>query len=409
LASSCRSGPLAAALGLLAAAAPLGAQGRPGPLVLAGRAVRVAGRDSAALAGALIVAHHIGQREQGPVDSLRSDAAGRFRFRIASPDSGAMYVVSTLYAGIGYFSEPVSVREPGGADTLRLAVYDTSSSGAPLNVGMRHVVVSAPGADGSRDVLDIVQVANPGATTRVARGGAAPTWRMRLPEGVQSFHVGESDVPATAVRQSGDTVLLSAPIPPGVKQLVMTYVLPRGEGALQVPIDQPTARLELLVEDSSASASGAMLAAANPVQLEGRTFRRFSASRIAAGEAASVRFGTRGGGGAPGCWGSVGGRRCAGAAGRPPRGRRPRRPRMATRCCGGSWRSTSVTRRGRPRRRRRSGASTSASGRRSRPSWPGGLRGADARPQIASSDNRRSRTGIPEAGVSPARPRHCNG
>jgi hypothetical protein len=295
LASSCRSGPLAAALGLLAAAAPLGAQGRPGPLVLAGRAVRVAGRDSAALAGALIVAHHIGQREQGPVDSLRSDAAGRFRFRIASPDSGAMYVVSTLYAGIGYFSEPVSVREPGGADTLRLAVYDTSSSGAPLNVGMRHVVVSAPGADGSRDVLDIVQVANPGATTRVARGGAAPTWRMRLPEGVQSFHVGESDVPATAVRQSGDTVLLSAPIPPGVKQLVMTYVLPRGEGALQVPIDQPTARLELLVEDSSASASGAMLAAANPVQLEGRTFRRFSASRIAAGEAASVRFGTRGG------------------------------------------------------------------------------------------------------------------
>jgi hypothetical protein len=294
LASSCRSGPLAAALGLLAAAAPLGAQGT-GPLVLAGRAVRVAGRDTTALAGALIVAHHIGQRVQGAVDSLRSDAAGRFRFRIARPDTGAMYVVSTLYAGIGYFSEPVSVREPAGADTLRLAVYDTSSAGAPLDVGMRHVVVSAPDADGSRDVLDIVQVANPGATTRVARGGAAPTWRMLLPEGVRSFRVGESDVPATAVRQSGDTVLLSAPLPPGVKQLVMTYVLPRGAGALRVPIDQPTARLELLVEDSSASASGAMLAAANPVQLEGRAFRRFSASRIAAGATATVRFGARGG------------------------------------------------------------------------------------------------------------------
>jgi hypothetical protein len=292
LASSCRSGPLAAAL-LLAAAAPLGAQST-GPLVLAGRAVRVAGRDTTALAGAMIVAHHIGAREQGPVDSLRSDAAGRFRFRVARPDTGGMYVVSTLYAGIGYFSEPIPARERSGADTLRLAVYDTSSSGAPLEVGMRHVVVSAPASDGSRDVLDIVQVANPGVTTRVSRG-TAPTWRMLLPGGVQSFHVGESDVPSSAVRQTGDTVAMRAPVPPGVKQLVLTYVLPRGAGALRVPIDQPTIRLELLVEDSGATASGAMLASANPVQLEGRTFRRFSASRIAAGEAATVSFGAHGG------------------------------------------------------------------------------------------------------------------
>ena len=294
MASSCRSGPLAAALLLAAGAAPLGAQGT-GPLVLAGRAVRVAGHDTTALAGAMIVAHRIGAREQGPVDSLRSDAAGRFRFRVARPDTGGMYVVSTLYAGIGYFSEPVPARERAGADTLRLAVYDTSSSGAPLEVGMRHVVVSAPAADGSRDVLDIVQVANPGATTRVSRGGTAPTWRMLLPRGVQSFHLGDSDVPATAVQQVGDTVAMRAPVPPGVKQLVMTYVLPRGAGALRVPIDQPTIRLELLVEDSGATASGATLAAANPVQLEGRTFRRFSASRIAAGEAAVVSFGTHGG------------------------------------------------------------------------------------------------------------------
>jgi len=271
----------------------LGAQGT-GPLVLAGRVVRVAGHDTTALAEAMIVAHHIGVREQGPVDSLRSDAAGRFRFRVASPDTGGMYVVSTLYAGIGYFSEPVPARERAGADTVRLAVYDTSSSGAPLEVGMRHVVVSAPAADGSRDVLDIVQVANPGATTRVSRG-TAPTWRMLLPRGVQSFHLGDSDVPATAVQQAGDTVAMRAPVPPGVKQLVMTYVLPGGSGALRVPIDQPTVRLELLVEDSGATASGATLAAANPVQLEGRTFRRFSASRIAAGEAATVSFGSHGG------------------------------------------------------------------------------------------------------------------
>ncbi len=269
--------------------AQLGAQ-VTAPLVLAGRAVHVSGRDTTPLAGAVVVAHHIGVRDQGPLDSLRSDAAGRFRFRIASPDTAAMYVVSTRYAGIGYFSAPVAAKAREGADTMQLAVYDTASAGAPLQIGMRHIVVSAPGNDGARDVLDIVQVANTGPTTRVGRDSTAPTWRMLLPRGAESFHVGESDVPETAVRQAGDTVLLSAPVPPGEKQLVMTYVWPRGAGRLRVPIDQPTARLELLVEDSSATASGAMLAAANPVQLEGRTFRRFSASRIAAGDLASVGF-----------------------------------------------------------------------------------------------------------------------
>jgi hypothetical protein len=280
----------AAALGALAAASALRAQGA-GPLVLAGHAVRVMGADTTALAGAFVVAHRIGQREQGPVDSVKSDASGAFRFRVSRPDTGAMYVVSTRYAGIGYFSSPFSIRDRAGSDTIRLAVYDTSASGTPLVVAVRHLVISAPGTDGSRDVLDIVQVANPGQTTRVPRDSAAATWQMRLPHGVESFHVGEGEVPSSAVRQAGDAVLVHAPFPPGEKQVVVTYVVPRGLGTLRLPIDQPTVRLELLVEDSTVTASGAALVAANPLRLEGRSFRRFSAAHVAAGETAAITFG----------------------------------------------------------------------------------------------------------------------
>jgi hypothetical protein len=281
---------VAAALAACTGAAPLGAQG-PGPLVLAGRAVVVRGTDTSALAGVFVVAHRVGARQQGPVDSMRSDPAGRFRFRVAQPDSGAVYVLSARYAGIGYFSTPVSTKERAAAQAVRLAVYDTSSAGSPLRVAVRHLVISASGSDGSRDVLDIIQVVNAGATTRVPRDSAAATWRMRLPRSVESFHVGEGDVPITAVLQLGDTVEVHAPFPPGEKQVVVTYVVPRGLRTLRVPIDQPTSRLEMLVEDSSATAGGATLTAANPLQLEGRTFRRFSAGHVPAGETAEITFG----------------------------------------------------------------------------------------------------------------------
>ena len=279
------------ALALGALACPLLAQGPAAPLVLSGRAVRVRGADTTALAGAEIVAHRIAMREQGPLDSLRADARGGFRFRIAKPDTGSMYVVSTRYAGIGYFSEPFSVKEHGGADTIRLAVYDTAAAGAPLDVAVRHLVISAPGGDGSRDVLDIVQVGNPGETTRVPRDSTTPTWHMKLPRGIAGFRVGEGEVPNSAVVQAGDSIVVSAPFPPGLKQVVVTYVVPRDLKTLRVPLDQPTQRLELLIEDSSASATGANLAVANPLTIQGRRFRRFSSSGIRAGESAEITFG----------------------------------------------------------------------------------------------------------------------
>ena len=298
MASSCRSAAAAgrrAALVALAAAAlapPARAQ-VPGPLVLAGRAVRVRGTDTTALAGQRIVAHRVAASREGPMDSLPSGAGGRFSFRVARPDSAAMYVVSTLYDGIGYFSAPFSSQSRAGSDSIVLAVYDTSSAGAPLDVAVRHLVISAPGEDGSRDVLDIVQVGNPGTTTMVSRGGA-PTWHMRLPHGIEAFRVGEGDVPPEAVHQAGDSLLVTAPFPPGVKQVVAIYALPQGTKELKIPLDQPTARLELLVEDTRAGASGAALEGGNPLQLQGRTFKHYSSARVVRGETATVTFGQAG-------------------------------------------------------------------------------------------------------------------
>jgi hypothetical protein len=265
-----------------------------GPLVLAGRALRVSlGGDSVPFAGTYVVGHHVGAQGQGqgPVDSVRSDAAGRFRIVVPRPDTGGVYVVSARYLGIGYFGEPVAPTDRAHAAALTLVVYDTSAQGPALSVLLRHLVLTSPDADGSHRVLDIFQVHNAGTTTRVAADSNGATWRVRLPSGIVDFVLGESDVSPAAVRRVGDTLLVGAPFPPGDKQVLATYALPRGTRELRIPIDQPTLRLDLLVEDSTSSASGAGVQAGPPLEIQGRRFRRFGAERMASGAAVTLRLG----------------------------------------------------------------------------------------------------------------------
>ena len=298
--SSRRSLALAAALcALLApAAAPQAPRSTPaaaaqarGPLVLAGRAIRVTlGGDSVPFAGAFLVGHHVGAQGPGPVDSVRSDAAGRFRIVVPRPDTGGVYVVSTRYRDIGYFGEPVAPGDRAHAAALTLVVYDTSSQGPALTVLLRHLVLTSPDPDGSHRVLDIFQVHNAGTTTRVAADSNGATWRVRLPSGIADFVLGESDISPAAVRREGDAMLVGAPFPPGDKQVLATYTLPRGMRELRIPIDQPTTRLDLLVEDSTSSASGAGVRAGPPLEIQGRRFRRFGAERVAGGADVTLRL-----------------------------------------------------------------------------------------------------------------------
>ncbi len=252
--------------------------------MLAGRALRVTlGGDSVPFAGTWIVAHHVDAERQGPVDSVRSDAGGRFRIVVARADTGGVYVASTRYRDIGYFGTPVGANDRVPAAAMLLVVYDTSTQGPALTVLLRHIVLTSPDADGSHRVLDIFQVHNPGTTTRVAGDSNGTTWRARLPSGIVDFVLGESDISPAAVRREGDEMLVGAPFPPGDKQVLATYTLPRGVRELRIPIDQPTARLDLLVEDSTSSASGAGVQTGPPLEIQGRRFRRFGAERLAAG------------------------------------------------------------------------------------------------------------------------------
>ena len=169
--------------------------------------------DSTPVAGTRVVLHQVGRALQGPLDSTKTDRRGRFRFSFR-PDTSALYLVSVRHAGIEYFSPPVHTN-PARPDTaIRVIVYDTSST-APVSLEARHLVVTQPGEDGSRNVLDLIVLLNSGQRTRVAPDSAGRLLAGAAAGGTIGLELGESDVSPEAVTRRGDSILVAGTAGPG--------------------------------------------------------------------------------------------------------------------------------------------------------------------------------------------------
>jgi len=296
--------------GLIAATATAGAQatlppatGTPG---VAGEMRSVDGRlllggsgDPRPLSGHYVVLHRISADSAGPIDSMRTPADGRYRFRYRLASTNAMYIVSSRYAGVAYFTVPLRAANVTGPDG-DLVVYDTTSRAFPLTVRGRHFVVSPSDGTGMRRVVDVFELANDSTRTIVVGPGSDATWRVRIPDGVQDPRSSGGDLPPDAFRFIGNEASIDVPFQPGVRQVVLTYGVPRG-GTVSVPIETPTQSLEVLVEGGGVSVAGASLAAEPSVTMEGRTFQRYVAGAVPAGTAFTLRF--NGGGGLGGSGG----------------------------------------------------------------------------------------------------------
>jgi hypothetical protein len=266
---------------------PLPAQG----FRVSGRVVVVTGANSAPVAGAWAVLHQVSLRGGAPVDSAQTDRGGRYQVRAAVRDSSLVYVVSVTYAGIAYFTRPLHAPRDvtrGAAETL--AVYDTSSTTPVVEVAQRHVIVRRPAADGARQVLELLVLRNSGERTRVSPDTGRPVWQGALPIGAIQLEVGESDVSAEAVYRRGDSIAVAAPVPPGEKQVVVSYLLPRARRALDLRVDQPIARLNVLAEESGTTLEGDALETMGTETMEGTSFIRFARNDVAAGTRVVVTF-----------------------------------------------------------------------------------------------------------------------
>ena len=282
----------------LAAVAPLGAQDRPRtaaaspPSIVEGRVVRPAITGEVPVPGLVVTIHRVGADSSGPIDSVRTDARGAYRFayrRWGSPD--AIYFVAAVYRGIAYFSAPMRAAVVRG-DDAEIVVFDTTTAPVRFTVQGHHYVIGAPRPTGLRDIVEVYEISNDTVVTAVGRDSMAAVWSAPIPRGATRFSPASGDVSASSLRARAGRVELLAPFAPGVKQLSFTYSLDPGAFPLEITLDRPNALLEVLLEEPGAQVRASSLRSQGSATTQGRTFKRFLASNAPEGERVSIEVPT---------------------------------------------------------------------------------------------------------------------
>jgi hypothetical protein len=243
---------------------------------------------------AWVVLHRVASDTAGPLDSMRTRADGAYRFRYRpTGDSAAIYFVSTNRGGIAYFTTPS--REPIlRGDAAELLVFDTTSAPIPITIRGRHVIVTAPDTGDSRAIIEVYEVSNDSSVTRVARGADGITFTAPLPPGAARLAGGDGDVSPDAIRLNAGRVEVSAPLAPGTKRVSFYYDLPTDRSPIELLVESAVPVLEVLIEDPNGTAEGAGLVSVDPVNVEGRPFRRFLAQDVAAAQTIRITAPTSG-------------------------------------------------------------------------------------------------------------------
>jgi hypothetical protein len=283
LESSVRSIALTVAFAVTSTA--LHAQNAPGtPREVEGRILRGQGSAPAPLTGAWATLHRVGKDRSGPLDSVRTDASGRFRFGYrADGDSTALYFVSTNYSGIAYFTSPLRAATVSG-DEATLTVFDTTSGPLPITVRGRHIVVTEPdsAAPKERAIIEVYELSNDSSLTRVPGAAKRTVFETRLPDGALAPRGGQGDISAEAITFEGNVVRVKAPIGPGLKQFSITYTLPTSVKQFTVPVPVKVPVLEVLLEGAGGGASGGGLKPQPASSVGGRSFTRFLGDEVPA-------------------------------------------------------------------------------------------------------------------------------
>jgi len=256
----------------------------PGPSLVEGRVVRPVVTGETPVPGVWVTIHRVGPDSAGPLDSMRTDRYGRYRFTYRRfGDPAALYFAASVYNGIAYFSSPFR----GGAvkgDDAEIVVFDTTTHPVRYTIQGHHLVIGAPRPTGLRDIVEVYEVSNDTVVTAIGRDSLTPVWSAPMPKGAIGFTAGQGDVSASSLQRRGDSVVLLAPFSPGVKQLSFSYALDQRAFPWEFTLDRQNGLLEVLLEEPGASVRSPSLRSQGNATTQGRTFKRFLAQNPPAGE-----------------------------------------------------------------------------------------------------------------------------
>jgi len=227
--------------------------------------------------GLWVTLHRVGKDTAGPIDSIRTDAQGRYRFRWTPFGSiDGVYFASTTWGGIAYFTSPLKNVESRG-DDAEITVFDTTSVRFQLTVKGRHLIVGKADTTQFRTVIEVFELSNDSLRTLVATDTTSPmpTWSIAIPASALDVRANEGDISPEAFVSGPGRVSVYAPIAPGIKQVAFSYKVPNSSFPLSMRAEGGAVVFEVLLEEPQGFVTGKGFATVDPVTLEGRNFRRF--------------------------------------------------------------------------------------------------------------------------------------
>jgi hypothetical protein len=269
---------------LLAGAQELAPPAPPSGATVQGRVTTPGPTTEIGVPGVYVTVHRVGPDAQGPLDSVRTDATGRYslKYRRFGSDE-ALYFAATVYRGIAYFSAPL---RPGltRGDDAAITVFEATTRPVTFTVQGHHIVVSAPGPDGARNVVEVYELSNDTTVTAVGRDSLTPVWSAPIPPAASRFAGGQGDVASSSLAVRNGRVVMVAAFGPGVKQLSYSYSLPESAFPLRFRNERLTVVQEVLLEEPGAQARSPSLRSQDTVHTQGHTFKRFLAHGVPVGE-----------------------------------------------------------------------------------------------------------------------------
>lgn len=233
------------------------------------------------LPDAWVLLHQVTEESAGNIDSVRTSREGTFRFSLPTvPDPGGrseVYFASVRHSGIVYFGPAVDQAvQLDSAYTIQ--AYDTVAApegGAQLPLAARYLILEQE-AEGWV-VTDLFQIRNDGTRT-VVTDSAGATWRHPLPDEATSVQVGGGEIAPEAAAIRDGHVLLSVPLSPGERQLVLRYVLADLD-EIRFPFGFDTGEAEVFVREPAPPLEVEGLPALETVEMNpGVNYRRYGGS-----------------------------------------------------------------------------------------------------------------------------------
>ena len=221
------------------------------------------------------------------------DDGGSFQFSDVPSGPEMRYVVSTEYQGAFYQSEA----DLSGGAPLELTIYESTIEQSILTL-LDDTIMITPDDQGVGVLLirEVARLRNSQQLTFIPsfdQGdmGGMTFLRFSLPFGYQNLTI-SSDLVGGQVIPVDRGVGLTAPVPPGIHAMVLTYTLPyEGTDLVYEPsFSLGVEVLRILMREDVGTVLGSGLEEIEPVSVGGNTFRVFQVSDLTPRERITLGF-----------------------------------------------------------------------------------------------------------------------